>query len=173
MTGAVIFGGLPGSGKTTVARALASRIGAVHLRIDSIEETIRASGKLADGADIGPLGYQIAAIVAADNRAAGAGIVIIDSVNPLALTRRLYRDAVDRALEVEIVCSDAGEHRRRVETRLADIEGFRLPDWREVETRTWEAWTEPHLVLDTARLGVDECVDRLVAASEATFGPRS
>jgi predicted kinase len=39
----IIFGGLPGTGKTTIARALAHQIGAVHLRIDSIEQAIRDS----------------------------------------------------------------------------------------------------------------------------------
>jgi len=32
----IIFGGLPGVGKTTIARKLARHLGAVHVRIDSI-----------------------------------------------------------------------------------------------------------------------------------------
>jgi adenylate kinase len=39
----VIFAGLPGTGKTTIARALARDLGAVYLRIDSIEQAILAS----------------------------------------------------------------------------------------------------------------------------------
>jgi len=35
-----IFGGLPGTGKTTIARELARQTGAIHLRIDSIEQAI-------------------------------------------------------------------------------------------------------------------------------------
>lgn len=37
----IIFSGLPGSGKSTIARALAQRLGAVYLRIDTIEQAIR------------------------------------------------------------------------------------------------------------------------------------
>jgi predicted kinase len=33
----IIFGGLPGTGETTLARALAEQLGAVFLRIDTIE----------------------------------------------------------------------------------------------------------------------------------------
>lgn len=40
----IVIGGLPGTGKTTLARLLASRIGAVHLRIDTIEQACVHSG---------------------------------------------------------------------------------------------------------------------------------
>jgi predicted kinase len=36
----IILGGLPGTGKTTIARELARQLGAVHVRIDSIEEVV-------------------------------------------------------------------------------------------------------------------------------------
>jgi len=42
----VVLSGLPGVGKTTVARDLAVASGAVHLRIDSIEQALRnAAGR--------------------------------------------------------------------------------------------------------------------------------
>ncbi|HNX20123.1 MAG TPA: AAA family ATPase, partial [Acidobacteriota bacterium] len=37
----VVFSGLPGTGKSSIARAVAARSGAVWLRIDSIEQAIR------------------------------------------------------------------------------------------------------------------------------------
>ncbi|MGO8655704.1 AAA family ATPase, partial [Rhizobium ruizarguesonis] len=37
----IIVGGLPGSGNTTIARALAERLNAVHVRVDTIEQAIR------------------------------------------------------------------------------------------------------------------------------------
>jgi len=40
----IVLSGLPGAGKTTLARELARAIGAVWLRVDSIEEGIRDSG---------------------------------------------------------------------------------------------------------------------------------
>jgi len=39
----VILGGLPGSGKTTLAKELAKHLKAVHVRIDSIEQAIKES----------------------------------------------------------------------------------------------------------------------------------
>ena len=40
----IVFSGLPGVGKTGIARELARTIGAVHLRIDSIEQALRRAG---------------------------------------------------------------------------------------------------------------------------------
>ena len=42
----IILSGLPGARKTTVARELARQLGAVHVRIDSIEDAILDSGVL-------------------------------------------------------------------------------------------------------------------------------
>lgn len=161
----VILGGLPGVGKTSVARALAHRLGAVHVRIDSIEQALRRSGEIAE--PIGVAGYVVGYAVAEDNLRLGR-IVIADSVNPVAETRDAWlsvaRNAAVCALQVELVCSNATEHRRRVETRVADIDGHKMPLWTEVMARDYRPWTGDVLRLDTATLGIEECVDRLVEA---------
>ena len=35
----IIFGGLPGTGKTTIARSLARKLSAAYVRIDSVTST--------------------------------------------------------------------------------------------------------------------------------------
>lgn len=119
----ISFGGLPGTGKTTVARTLARRLGAVHVRLDTIEQAMRSCDVLK--ADVGPAGYAVAYGVAEDNLRVGR-IVVADAVNPLQATRDAWLDVARRVgvrvREVEVICSDSGEHRRRVETRTADIE---------------------------------------------------
>jgi hypothetical protein len=54
----VVFGGLPGVGKTAVARRVADRLGATFLRIDTIEAAIVST--LAPFED-NPVGYVVAA----------------------------------------------------------------------------------------------------------------
>ncbi len=44
----IVFGGLPGTGKTTVSRELTRRLEATYLRIDVIEQTLRAAGQTVD-----------------------------------------------------------------------------------------------------------------------------
>src|ERR1051325_4434191 len=48
-----IFGGLPGTGKSTLSQHLAREQRAVHLRIDTIEQALREAGCLVNG----PEGY--------------------------------------------------------------------------------------------------------------------
>ncbi|MBM7043688.1 AAA family ATPase [Rhizobium lusitanum] len=160
----VIFGGLPGSGKTTIARALAKRLGGVHVRLDTIEQALRNSGMLR--ADVGPAGYMVAYGFAGDNLKLGR-TVIADTVNPISVTREAWRQVARHAgvpaIEVEVICSDKTEHRRRVETREADIEGLVNPTWDEVVTRIYDDWPPGPIVVDTACKAVDEIIAELVA----------
>lgn len=160
----IVFAGLPGTGKTTIARALAQRLRAVHVRIDTIEQALRASGVVRD--DVGPAGYLIGYGLAADNLRIGRSVVA-DSVNPIQVTRDAWRsvgrDQGVTVAEIEVICSDRSEHRRRVETRTSDIEGLALPNWQRVIDRDYEPWDRQPIVVDTARQSAEEIVSDLFA----------
>ena len=160
----IIFGGLPGSGKTTIARELARRISAVHLRIDSIEQAILRSGLASRSPN--DAGYHVAYAVAEDNLAVGR-VVIADSVNPLPITRDAWIEVANRAqvraFEIEVTCSDVDEHRRRVEKRTGDIPGHKLPTWQEVVSRDYRPWDREHIVIDSARRSVEQNVKMIRA----------
>ena len=157
----IIFAGLPGCGKSTIAAALAKRLKATYLRIDSIEQAI-VDAQTKPGA----AGYFVAYRVAADNLRLGR-MVIADSMNPLRITRNAYRQVAEQAgvrfLEVELICSDKTEHRRRVETRNATVEGLVLPTWESVEAKQYETWDRAPLQIDTAKFSIAESVALLVA----------
>ena len=65
-----------------------------------------------------------------------------------------------RCIEIEIDCSDQAEHRRRADTRIADIAGHRLPTWQEICAREYEPW-EASIVIDTAGQRIEASVSAL------------
>lgn len=147
----IVLGGLPGTGKTTIAREIVARSRAVYLRIDAIEQAIVSTKVLAK--DVGPAGYVVAYELARANLALGQAVVA-DCVNPLPVTREAWRavaaDTYSRVIEVEIVCSDVAEHQRRVTQRTSDISGLAPPTWASVQSHDYMPWTTPRLVIDTA-----------------------
>jgi predicted kinase len=161
----LIFSGLPGAGKTTLARWLARDLRAVHLRIDTVEHALHVAGVAL--ATMDDKSYRVAYALAEDNLKLGL-TVIADSVNPDAITRDAWRAVAGRAnvraLDVEIVCSDLAEHRRRVESRTSDIEGFTVPTWREVVAREYDAWERVDVRVDTAGRSIDDVCATLALA---------
>ena len=166
----IVLSGLPGVGKTTIAKALARKHAAVFVRVDAIEHALKQHH--GSGHDIGAAGYTTAFAVAASNLALGT-MVIADCVNPVPESRKGWRDIAHGVplLEVEIICSDATEHRRRVTERAPDIAGFRLPTWLEVASHRYVAWSEPHLVVDTSVVGIDAAVGAIENALLGLSGP--
>ena len=159
----VIFGGLPGRGKSTLAVRLAGEVGAVYLRIDTIE---RAMIDANEALSVGERGYLVAYAVAEDNLRLGH-TVIADSVNPLEITRTAWRNVAQRAgvnsVEIEVVCSDQAEHRHRVETRVAPVQ----VTWQEVVERNFEPWIGEHIRINTAGQKIEQSLIALRQALPA------
>jgi predicted kinase len=160
----IVFSGLPGSGKTTIARELARQAGAVYLRIDVIEQAIRASGAL-EG-DVGTSGYCAANALALSNLQLGHRVVA-DCVNPVKESRMAWQATAAAAgvtmMDVQVLCSDKQEHQRRVDTRTGDIPGLTPPSWQSVMSHVYEPWDTPVLTLDTAEVTVKQAVATLLA----------
>ena len=155
-----VFSGLPASGKSALSRRLATKTGATHLRIDTIEQALRELCSFAPGGE----GYELAYRVATENLLLGNS-VIADSCNPIALTRDAWQLVATVAgaacINVEIVCTDRIEHKRRVETRSVDVPGLKLPTWQDVLSREYHPWTTERIVVDTASRTEATCFDEL------------
>lgn len=155
----IVFSGLPGTGKTTIARELARQIPAVYLRIDTIEQAIRNSGELAQ--DVGRSGYRVANALALSNLQLGSKVVV-DCVNPVTESRNAWSEVAAQTgiqlVNIQVVCSDKQEHQRRVETRQSDICGLTPPTWQSVLSHEYEAWDEAPFTIDTAVTSATEAV---------------
>ena len=160
----VVIGGLPATGKTTVATALARQTATPYLRVDRIEQAIVDWSPLSH--PLGPVGYAVAHSLALEQLQLGLD-VIVECVNPLAVTRDGWLGTAATAdaalIEVEVICSDQTEHRRRVETRTSDVEGLAKPTWTEVVERAYEPWTRERLVIDSTMTSPDNAADRIAA----------
>ena len=148
----VVVGGLPGVGKTTVARAVAGRLPAAHLRIDTFEVALVRLGLVAEG-EVAAEGYELA-LAAADTCLTAGTDVVVDAVFDVAAARRPFRELAARheaAVHwVRLICTDRAEHRRRVTERTADLAGHTVPTWPAVQARRVDQWHERHTVVDTA-----------------------
>jgi predicted kinase len=148
----VVFSGLPGVGKTTLARSAAVRLSAALVRIDMLDSALRRAG-IAPEQPIGVATYLAANAVSEACLRVGTPVVV-DGVNALEVIRDGWRGLASRTgaplRVVEVICSDASEHRRRVESRAAELEGVPAPTWADVGSRMYEPWRDPRLVVDTA-----------------------
>lgn len=166
-----IFRGLPGSGKSELSRHLAQQIGAVHLRIDVIEQALRDTGV----EEIGPKGYVVAYKLALDNLRLGQS-VIADSVNPIAITMESWNQvAIDAGapyLNIEVICSDPGTHRLRVESRKSQVPGLKMPTWQEVVEREYHKSAADTIVIDTAGKTPEQSREELMEAIDHKLASR-
>ena len=69
----IVFSGLPGCGKTTIASELARQSGGVYLRIDVIEQALRDARAFAG--DVGASGYGVANALALSNVRLGHTVI--------------------------------------------------------------------------------------------------
>jgi len=159
----IVFAGLPATGKSTLAEGVAGRMNAVWLRVDTIEAALLKAG-LPASFETGWAAY----LVAHDLGAAHLRLhqdVVIDAVNGVeparALWEALARRTSARRFVIEVVCSDAREHRRRVESRPDPSPPMRAPTWEEVVRREYRPWMEPILRVD-GTLPAEPNVSRIV-----------
>jgi len=156
-----ILSGLPGVGKSSIAKSISTIFKATYIRIDTVEQGLR---DLCDF-DVQGEGYRLAYRIIADNLKVGNSVVV-DSCNPWKLTRTEYENIAIKNdceyINIEVICSDITEHRKRIEERVTDIPNLKLPCWSDVLNRDYEQWDKEHIIIDTAEKSVDDCVNELV-----------
>lgn len=149
----VVFAGLPGVGKSTLAARVGGALAAPVLPVEPIARTLAEHGVFGDTAS--HISYGSVARLAEVQLGNGLP-VIVDAVNPIASARGLWRDVAEQAgvplRVIEVCCGDEEEHRRRVERRRAEQAGSTAPTWEQTVVRRaeYQPYLGPRLVVDTS-----------------------
>jgi predicted kinase len=149
----VVFAGLPGVGKSTLAARMALALPAAVLPVDPVDRALAGFGVTEP--QPGVAAYAVVAALA--ERQVEIGLpVIVDAVNPVAGARTLWVGIADRTGAplriVEVWCGDADEHRRRVEARFASDPDGGWPTWERTLRRQaeYEPYIGRRVVVDTS-----------------------
>ena len=149
----VVMTGLPGTGKSAIADAVARALPAPVFSVDPLEATLNRAGITREHRS-GYAAYDLAAMLAEAQLRAGQSAVV-DAVNGYGFVRTWWTDMAGRhhapLVTIATICSDPGQHRRQLEDRTRAIEGF-LYDvtWADVEAsmEEYEPPADADLVLD-------------------------
>jgi predicted kinase len=155
----IVFSGLPGTGKSSLAEAAGRELGIPVFARDWLEATLWGVGLNEEAAcadKLGYAGYELMTTLARRQLAMGQSAVL-DSVAGVVAVREAWRGlaAEFRAdwYVIECICSDGGLHRARLATRQRAIPGWYEVTWAQVEAvrGRYVAWEEERLVVDGVR----------------------
>jgi predicted kinase len=153
----VLVGGYTGSGKSTMANAVATQLSCVVGSFDWLMSALRPFPEVWDVVELPverqrAVGWSLLGRLAEQELRRGRDVVLdfVAREDP----RREYAALADRYgasfSVVECVCSDAVVHRERVDGRTRDIPGWYELDWTDVERgrAAYQPLREPKLVID-------------------------
>ncbi|MEO8906502.1 MAG: ATP-binding protein [Microbacteriaceae bacterium] len=154
----VAMAGLPAAGKTTIAEVIGARLNATIVSVDPIESSILQAG-IAPDQPTGLAAYLVAGTLAEQVLMSGR-TVVVDAVNAVEPARLQWRELAARAdvalRVIEVVCSDEGLHRRRLEKRIQSLPQLQEKSRRAVEQslEDYQEWkgaaaSLPRITLDT------------------------
>jgi predicted kinase len=151
----IIFSGLPGTGKSTLAEAVGKTLGIPVFAKDWLEATLLRSGikPIHKDKSLGFASYELLTVLAERQLILGQS-VILDSVAATKTIRSAWYQLAEQyhanCRIIECICSDESFHRSRLKQRQRNIPGWHELEWSEVERvkQYYSPWEGEHLVLD-------------------------
>ena len=166
----ILFAGLPGSGKTTLARLVAKQLTLPLLSKDRVQRVLRDHHLAAENTGDG---YYIILDMADEQLSMGVS-VILDATFPLDHFRMVASEIAARHsarfCPIYCYCSDDGEWRRRMTERVQYIPGWRPVGWDDVlrMREYYQPWNDNAVVLDSMQPPKVNFERALAAIKQAT-----
>ena len=151
----IVFSGLPGTGKSTLAEAVGRRLSIPVFAKDWLEGTLLRSELIPSNPEkpLGSAGYELLTTLAERQLMLGQS-VILDSVASTKSIRNMWKRLSEQYdaewCVIECICSDESLHRSRLSKRERKIPGWHELEWSDIEKVMGylSPWEEEHLVLD-------------------------
>jgi len=160
----VLVTGLPGTGKSTAAEAIAGLLGAPVLAHDWAMSALRPYPEVQSALDRMPMGHRVVGwsilhALARSQLRAGRSVILdgVARADEVQTCREIARDENTSIVVIATHCSDPSLHRSRVEGRERLIPNWYELDWHHVERSraTWEPAEDADLSLDAASVWND------------------
>ncbi|QQR52736.1 ATP-binding protein [bacterium] len=151
----IVLSGLPGSGKSTVAKAIASELHLPIYSVDPMESAIIKAG-FDRSFKTGLAAYLVAETLADEQLSLGQ-TVIIDAANYVREAQEMWIKLANKhGAELKVIaciCANETQHQERIAKRVRALHGIPEITWSDVEKRKVEStpWQTEHVVLDTNR----------------------
>jgi predicted kinase len=164
----IVFAGLPGTGKSSLAEAVGRKLAIPVFAKDWLEGVlVRCELQPATEAapSLGFAGYELLTTLAERQLRLGQSVILDCVAGPQAIRAEWQALAAQYGAGwrvIECLCSDEAEHRSRLQRRVRGIPGWHELDWGDVQkvAAYYAPWQEPRLVLDA----VQPWEDNLAAA---------
>lgn len=129
----IIIGGIPGAGKSTLAKALSKELNIPAFAKDELEAAVARRG-LCNNKETQGVGFEIMAVIA-KNQIENNNSAIFDFIASKSRITERWPELLESEIKyIECICSNEEIHKERIQSRNRNIEGWYELVWEDVLT---------------------------------------
>lgn len=146
----IVIGGVPGAGKSTLAKELSKELNIPAFSKDELEAAVSRRG-LCNNKETKGVGFEIMAVLA-KNQIENNNSAIFDFIASKSRIMEQWPELLESEIKyIECICSNEDIHRERIQSRNRNIEGWYELVWEDVLTirKYFQPLMDDRLILDS------------------------